>query len=240
MKKIISFLLMGILIISLPGCGKKEEAPAPKDYYCEKGTLRGNNCELALTEESIKVCENGYQQIEDKCIKTEIVDAQAIKTCPTGFKILNDKCISEVDIPKLENKDCVLPLEQDKGTIKVLENGSYINSSNKAYIKDNVCYISIWEDYNATLDAYFNNKTYVNEFTTTYTCPSGTEEIEGKCYQVTELKDGYNCEQGELDNDKCTITDVRNLIDVCQTEGFIYNADNNTCERIDLTTALEK
>ena len=221
---ILAFLLMGILIISITGCkSKNEEKAVEKNYYCEEGILKGNNCEIAMTEDAIQVCDDGYQMIEGKCIKNEIIDAKKATTCEEGFTLNNNKCISNKAYDKIETRNCILPPDLDKGPINVYENGHIIPSSNQAYEKDGICYITVWKNYNQTLDVYYDKETSQTDFILTTTCPTDTEEINGKCYKITNIQDGYTCEKGELNG-----------------EIPVLKVKDNKCERINLTKALEK
>lgn len=241
MKKRVSIIMIIILILCLTACDSKEQNQKIPEYYCQEGSLKNNNCEISLSEEPIQLCESGYNLKDGQCQKEEIIDAEEATTCEDGYKLTSDnKCISKKTYAKIKTQSCELPSNIKQGTIRVLENGSIITSSNEAYIKNGLCYTRIWQDYNAALNAYYNEVISATELTTTSSCPDGTEEIKGKCYKVSTIENGYICEKGELKKNKCYINDIKKTYNSCDNEGFIYNKESKKCEKINLTPAQEK
>lgn len=239
MKKILTILFIILLSFSLIGCSPKKTEKSV-EYYCNEGVLHGNNCEVSLTEKAIQTCDEGFSIKDGQCIKEEDTDAVKAKICPKDYKYKDNLCLSTTTYDKVESLKCELPSGIPTGEIKVFENGSIVTSTNEAYTRDNLCYMRIWKDYNEALDAYYNLEESTIDFTTLTVCPTDTEEIDGKCYKTTTPKEGYTCEQGELKKDKCHITTIKEIKNVCQSEGFVYNSSNKQCERINLTMALEK
>lgn len=230
MRKILSILLGEMLVLTISGCGNevaKESEENQKEYYCEAGTLNGENCEIVETEEATQTCEEGYKMTDGKCEKTTTENAKATKTCSDGYTLSGSNCLSTKTYDKVTTKKCVLPKDLadqgfEKGSLN--EEGKCSTYACSKY-RDGECV-------DAAIDEY--------EPTTVTSCPSGTKEVSGKCYKTSKVKTTYTCEDGTLDGSKCTITDTKEITSICKTEGFTYNAESKQCEKVTTTKALEK
>ena len=230
MRRVLSILLSGMLVLTLSGCGNevaKEGEEKPKEYYCEAGTLNGENCEVIETEEATPTCEENYKLTDGKCVKTTTTNAKATKTCSDGYTLSGSTCLSKTTYDKVTTKDCVLPQKlKDEGFSKGdLESDGKCHTSMCAKWNGDMCMDGIIEEY---------------EPTTVTSCPSGTKEVSGKCYKTSTVKTTYTCETGKVNGSKCTITDTKDVTNTCKTEGFTYNTESKQCEKVTTTKALEK
>ncbi len=231
MKKVLSILLGGMLVLTITGCGSevaKESKEKQKEYYCETGTLNGENCEVVETEEATQTCEEDYNLADGKCTKTTTTNAKATKTCSDDYTLSSNTCLSKETYDKVTTQECRLPAK--------FANDNY--AGNKAYVKNGECWYTACTDYdNGECVGGEENRT---EFTTVTACPSGTKEVSGKCYKTSTVKTTYTCEEGTVNDFKCTITDTKEITNTCKTEGFTYNTESKQCEKVTTTKALEK
>ncbi len=238
MKKVLSILLCGVLALTITGCGSNEAKEAKedqKDYYCETGTLKGQNCETVETEEAVATCEDDYKLTDGKCVKTTTANATATKTCSEGFTLSGNNCLSNETYDKVTTQECRLPKEFDIGEYTDIDGKT---SKNTVYEENGECWYSActhW--YEGKCDGGEINRT---EYTTVTACPSDTKEIDGKCYKTSTVKTTYTCKEGKLSGSKCTITDTKDVTNTCKTAGFTYNTESKRCEKITTTKALEK
>ncbi len=230
MKKALNILLCGILALTITGCGSNEAKEAKEDqkeYYCETGTLKGKNCETVETEESVATCEDDYKLTDGKCVKTTTIKAAATKTCSDGYTLNGGTCVSNEATEKVATQECILPqdLAAEGFTKGSLNDEGKCSTSMCVKYRDDICMDGVIEEY---------------EPTTVNACPSGTKEIDGKCYKTSTVKTTYTCKEGKLSGSKCTITDTKEVTNTCKTDGFTYNAESKQCEKITTTKALEK
>lgn len=233
MKKIINILIGIMLVLTMSGCGNKEASEKKantKEYYCETGTLNGENCEIVETEEAIQACDKDYKLTDGKCVKTTTEKAKATKTCSNGYELKNDSCLSKEGT----DRDLV-PACRGGITNKF----SYDKERNYYYrsvrAEDHKCIVQICKTADGK-DCYEDYVEPIYELA----CPSGTKEVSGKCYKTSKVKTTYTCEKGKLSGSKCTITDTKNVTNTCQTEGFTYNATSKVCEKVTTTKAILK
>lgn len=230
MKKVLSILLGGMLVLTITGCGNevaKESEEKQKEYYCETGTLNGENCEIVETEESTQTCEENYKLTDGKCVKTTTANAKATKSCSDGYTLSGSTCLSKEAVEKQLENYCVESYTQHQES-----NGWYYQALR---VEGYTCVLKICTDgptegcYETTAEAKGR-----------LVCPSGTKEVSGKCYKTSTVKTTYTCEKGKLNGSKCTITDTKEITNTCKTEGFTYNTESKQCEKITTTKALEK
>ncbi len=233
MKKVLSILLSCMLVLSVTGCGNevaKENEEKPKEYYCETGTLNGENCEVVEAEEVTPTCDKDYKLTDGKCVKTTTAKAKATKTCSDGYELKNGSCLSKTGTDRDLIPAC-------RGGIN--KEFSYDAERNYYYrsvrAEDHKCIVQICKTADGK-DCYEDYVEPIYELG----CPSGTKEVDGKCYKTSKVKTTYSCEKGKLNGSKCTITDTKEVTNTCQTEGFTYNNESKQCEKITTTKALEK
>lgn len=230
LKKIFSILLCALLVLTLSGCGEEkvnEEKENKKEYYCETGTLKGENCEVVETEEVTLTCEKDYKLTDGKCVKTTSTNATAKKSCSDGYTLSGSTCISQSTVEKQLEKYCVESYTQHQET-----NGWYYQALR---VENEACLIRICKD-GPTEGCY---ETYA-EAKGRLVCPSGTTEVDGKCHKTSKVKTTYSCSKGKLNGTKCNVTDTKDATNTCKTEGFTYNTEAKQCEKITTTKALEK
>ena len=231
MKKTMQFLLCGVLVLTLAGCGETKEALVDeKEYYCEEGTLKGQNCEVVETEEAESTCEDGYKITDGKCVKTTSVKATATKTCSDGYELKNGSCLSKTGVDRELVPAC-------RGGIQ--EKFNYDPDRNYYYrsvrAEDHKCIVQICQNADGT-DCYEDYVEPIYELG----CENGMKEVDGKCYKTSNVKTTYTCKEGKLSGSKCTITDTKDVTNTCKTAGFTYNTENKQCEKVTTTKALEK
>ena len=230
MKKVLNIFVCCLLVLTLSGCGTKEASEnkeTKKEYYCEEGNLNGTVCEIIATEDAVETCDKDYKLTDGKCVKTTTIDAKATKSCSDGYTLKDNACVGDKTYDKLTTKECVLPKDlKDEGFTKgsLNEEGKCSTSMCVKY-RDDVCMDGVIEEYDPT---------------TVNACPSGTKEIDGKCYKTSNVKSAYTCSEGKLNGKKCTITETKEVTNACKTEGFTYNAESKQCEKVTTTEALEK
>ena len=234
MKKVLNVLLCSMLVLSLAACGKEEKEMA-KEYYCEEGILNGANCEIRETEEVKQTCEDGYNLENGKCIKTTSINAKANQSCEAGYSLNGNTCLSNETYDKVSSQECLLPKEYDIGEYTDVDGRV---TQNNAYERDGECWYNACTDWDNNICHGGVMKKY--EFTTITSCPSGTEEINGNCYKTSQVKTTYSCEKGILQGSKCVSTESKDPLNICETDGFSYNLEKQTCEKITTTKALEK
>ncbi len=230
MKKVLNILVCCMLVLSLAGCGTKEASDNKengKEYYCEEGNLNGTVCEIIATEDAVETCDKDYKLTDGKCVKTTTKDAKATKSCSDGYTLNGSTCVSDKTYDKVTTKECVLPKDlADEGFSKgsLNEEGKCSTSACAKY-RDGECIDGAIDEYDPT---------------TVTACPSGTKEIDGKCYKTSKVKTTYTCSEGKLSGSKCTITDSKEVTNTCKTDGFTYNAESKQCEKVTTTEALKK
>lgn len=240
MKKKITILLVILLTLCLTSCGSKKESNKD-EYYCQEGDLRGNNCAIAVSESATDICPDDYELIGGTCYKTEIKSAQIAKTCEEGYKLNKEgDCLSTKTYEMDKEYSCELPANIVKGPIKVLENSSIISAENKAFVKNDACYITVWKDYNEALNAYYNKETKKIDFTVTASCPKDTINYKNKCYKTSTPKENYVCDIGDLHDTECHIKITTKPSKICNDDYYTYNDKTNKCERINLVQASKK
>ncbi len=230
MKKVLYILLSSMLVLTMTGCGNentKKENVKQKEYYCEEGTLKGENCEVTETEEAVQTCNDGYKLTDGKCVKTTTTNAKATKSCSSGYTLSGSSCISKQASQKVIEHYCVQSYTQQKES-----NGWYYQALR---VENSSCVIRICRK-GPNEDCYVTNA----EAKGRLVCPSGTKEIDGKCYKTSKVKTTYSCSEGKLNGSKCTVTDTQEATYTCKTEGYTYNSTSKQCEKITSTKALEK
>lgn len=230
MKKVLSIFLGGILVLTITGCGNEaasESKEPKKEYYCETGTLKGENCEIVETEKVIQTCDKDYKLTDGKCKKTTTTKAKATKTCSDGYTLSGSNCLSKETVDKILEYYCVESYTQHQES-----NGWYYQALR---VENDSCVIKICKD-GPNKGCYETSA----EAKGRLICPSGTKEVNGKCYKTSKVKTTYTCEKGKLNGSKCTITDTKEVTNTCKTEGFTYNIESKQCEKVTTTKALEK
>ena len=240
-------LILIITLLLLVGCGDKKEAPAndntvngsastetEKNLYCEEGTLKDGKCEIVLTTEGTSTCESGYTLKDGKCTKTETVNAKSTKTCDKDYTLSGSTCISTKTYNKETKKVCELTKEFDRGSYKWVD-GQTMKST--AFVEDGKCQ-------NSTCSRFKDGVCVEGvigevEFTEKKVCPSGTKEINGKCYKTATPKTTYSCTEGKLSKNKCTVTKEVEPTVTCENE-YTYNSETKQCEKINIVEAQEK
>ncbi len=238
MKKVLCILLSSMLILTVSGCGNevaKESEEKPKEYYCETGTLNGENCEVVETEEATPTCDKDYKLTNGKCVKTTTTNAKATKTCSDGYTLSGSNCLSKTTYDKVTTKKCLLPAKYDIGEYETVDG---TKSKNTAYEENGECWYNACTDWDNGV--CYGGEVNRTEYTTVTSCPSGTKEVSGKCYKTSKVKTTYTCESGKVNGSKCTVTDTKDVTNTCKTEGFTYNTESKQCEKITTTKALEK
>ena len=233
MKKVLNILLCSVLALTLTACGEKKESS--KNYYCEEGTLNGENCEIIETEEVKQSCEEGYTLEDGKCTKTTTTTAKASQSCSDGYTLSGNTCLSKETYDKVTSQECLLPAEYDIGEYTYADG---TKMKNVASVEDGECWYNSCNTWKNGI--CYGGSLAKTEFTTVTACPSGTKEVSGKCYKTSQVKTTYTCENGTLDGSKCTTTETKEPLNNCETDGFTYNSENKTCEEITTTKALEK
>ena len=229
MKKNFNILLVGMVVLTLSACGNTENVnkEVQKEYYCEEGTLNGQTCEVVATEEVSQTCDEGYKLTDGKCVKTTTTNAKATKSCSEGYTLSGSTCLSKKTVEKVIEKYCVESYTQHQES-----NGWYYQALR---VENGGCVIRICKDgptegcYETTAEAKGR-----------LVCPSGTKEVNNKCYKTSKVKTTYSCDAGKLNGSKCTITDTKEVTNTCQTKGFTYNETTKNCEKVTTTQALEK
>lgn len=223
-KKLFGILLCIGLILSITGCGNKDEKNIV--LYCDEGTLKDDKCEIVSTMEAIPSCEEGYTLESDTCTKVEKTDAKATKSCNSGYKLSGSTCISNTATEKEISYYC-----NESSTMTQHDNGWWYQAL-KA--EKGVCYLKICQEgknkgcYETTAEAFSK-----------LVCPSNTKEINGKCYKTTSIKTEYSCSEGKLNGSKCEITKTSEIINNCE-DGYTYNNESKLCEQITIVDAKEK
>ncbi len=233
MKKVVNVLTCCLLVLTLSGCGTKEASEnkeSKKEYYCEDGNLNGTVCEIIATEDAIESCDKDYKLNDGKCVKTSSIKAQATKSCSDGYELKNDSCVSKNGVDRELVPAC-------RGGIQ--EKFDYDPERNYYYrsvrAEDHKCIVQICQNADGT-DCYEDYVEPIYELG----CENGMKEIDGKCYKTSKVKTTYTCSEGKLSGSKCTITETKEITNTCKTEGFTYNTESKTCEKVTTTDALEK
>lgn len=225
-------LFIGLsLILLLSGCGQEKE-----EYFCEKGTLKDNRCEIVTKADATFSCQKGYTLKENKCEKKETKDATKTKTCADGYNLGGSICLSIKSYDKVTNKICKLPNGVIEETYEMVDGSGKI--SNKAYEENGKCFYTVCTkmDGNGKCLTIDTKEIPYQEETV---CGNGMMEVNNRCYKTSKVKNTYVCYEGTLKNKKCTITTQINAIAKCEEE-FTYNNKTGKCEKIEIKDAVIK
>ncbi len=232
MKKLFSILMCGILVLTFAGCGSKETKETKaneKEYYCEEGTLKGENCEVVATEEAIIECEEGFKVTDGKCVKTTTTNAKANKSCATGYELKGDMCLSTTDTKQPGfDYECMESYTQHQES-----NGYYYQAVG---VKDGACIIRICRQ-GPNEDCYETPA----EAKSIAKCEDGyTLGNDFKCHKSVKVITTYSCTKGELEGSKCVETETGTATKKCSSEEYTYNEKSDSCEKVTITKALLK
>ncbi len=241
-------IILIIILLLLIGCGDKKESSSNTDntptgsstpetnkqLYCEEGTLKDDKCEIVLTTEGTTKCETDYALKDGKCTKTETLAAKSTKTCDKDYTLSGNICISTETYDKETQKVCELTKEYDRGSYKWV-NGEEMESS--AFVDEGKCYNSACSRFKdgVCVDIVVAEVSFIDK----QTCQSGTKEVNGQCHKTATPKTTYTCEEGTLNNNKCTITKEVDPTITCENE-YTYNSETKQCEKINIVEAQEK
>lgn len=218
-----------LILNTVVGCGSKKDLTSEKEeqYYCEKGTLKGKDCEIVESEEAMLSCSDGYELNEKKCVKTTTTNAKVNQSCSEGYTLSGNTCVSKQDVAKKLENYCVESYTQHQE-----DNGWYYQALR---VEGYSCVIRICTD-GPTKGCYETTA----EAKGRLVCPSGTKEINGKCYKTSKVKTTYSCDTGDLSGSKCNISDIKEPTNICKTDGYVYNDTTKQCEKITNVKALKK
>ena len=199
MKKNLIFISIFLLFVTL-GCDKEKELTCPDSFI-----LDGDICIKEIDQkepEEVKYCEDGFEQVEEICIKTEKESIKEKYECEEGLALSGDKCTGTLKKSKetlyrcntgtVKGDKCITSTEKTDALTKIpkcetgwdLENNKCLQGTMPPMGCD-------WENHNYNGcfcggSDVIGNDGFCHKYkapTYTYTCSEGTVLKDNKCYE---------------------------------------------------------
>lgn len=211
MKKLLNTICFLALLILITGCEKK--------LMCEEGyTLKENSCYKELESKDateVYTCEEGYTLNSDnnKCIKTEILEANKEYSCNNGYTLTGDKCFGVSTINATPTYSC--------------PNGGTLNGSK--CVQRVADLQALTYRYYCIMGTLSGTKCISSPAPITGRCPAGSVQISGDRCSSNALKE-YSCLRGEQIGSMCYI-DVATSADVSYSCQSGYTLNGTSCSK---------
>lgn len=207
-----------------------EDQKEPKDIH----TIVQNAYQFeAMIEAHDQTCENGFTLKDGECVKEIINPAKRDLSCEQGYMLSGNSCRQEFE--KQSVTECLVPADYEYSYADQYEPCDVIET--KYVDEDFGCMTApkrVYKDQtnaDGTTTRVCSGTSIPTDFippTTYMKCPSGTSEINGRCYKMAKAKETYSCTEGSLAGKNCITTEKGILSGKCD-EDYTYNELFNLC-----------
>ena len=183
-------------------------------------------CEEKELVDKIKVCDEGYNLEDDKCVKRYSVNANKSTICPSNFYQSGDTCLSNYTTDKQEDITC-----NDIAAYMVGSDGFRYKTFG-TIIQSKTCYARLCHDMAgvaspSSIDDCASVELVEVGKTSKYYCNNYTDS-NGNCHDTKGFVNKYSCSNGSLNGTKCDITETKEYNEVCP-DGTSFDEECGKC-----------